>query len=63
MPQEDPFGSTRYEGTASFTGTCEGKEVTGENYAEMVVNWSDCGRRIPSRADRTRCLYALRVLG
>lgn len=30
---------TRYEATAAFAGTYEGKEVTGENYVEMVGNW------------------------
>jgi hypothetical protein len=29
----------RYEGTASFSGTYQGKQVTGETYVEMVGRW------------------------
>ncbi|CAM5658253.1 Hydrolase OS=Streptomyces griseorubiginosus OX=67304 GN=AQJ54_39845 PE=4 SV=1 [Streptomyces griseorubiginosus] len=30
----------RLEGTAAFSGTYEGKKVSGKNYVEMVGNWS-----------------------
>jgi len=36
---QEPEGDKRYEGTASFTGTYEGKHVTGTNYVEVVGNW------------------------
>ncbi|MHC3470758.1 lipocalin family protein [Streptomyces sp. 7R007] len=36
---QEPEGDSRYEGTASFSGTYEGKHVTGKNYVEMVGNW------------------------
>lgn len=32
--------NARLEATAAFTGTYEGKKVTGKNYVEMVGNWS-----------------------
>lgn len=37
---QEPAGGSRYEGTASFTGTYEGKKTTGKNYVEMVGTWS-----------------------
>ncbi|MEU2288351.1 lipocalin family protein [Streptomyces sp. NPDC013178] len=33
------FGVSRMEATASFTGTYQGKKVSGENYVEMPGNW------------------------